>query len=153
MVTMYRFSSPGILDLKQIYQHARDCYPNECCGFALKRGTKTCRNIINELHKLDPATYSRTATEGFAFSAEDTLYLSKNISSANPIVAIYHSHPDVGAYFSQEDKDNALFENELIWPVDYLVVDINEWTVVGSKLFRFLDGDFHEIAIFEGLDI
>ncbi len=139
------------LSLRMIYMHARECYPEECCGFVLHSGIKPCSNAINALNKLDPKTYPRSAAQGFVLSSQDTLYLSKNISSSNPILAIYHSHPDVGAYFSQEDKDNALFENEPVWPIDHLVIDIKKDIVACSKLFRFLNGDFHEITVFEGL--
>ena len=80
--------------LTQIYHHARHCYPDECCGLLLKQGVRPCTNSLNDLHKADPLTYPRSAAEGFVFSSEDTLFLSKNINSDNPVKIIYHSHPD-----------------------------------------------------------
>ena len=52
--------------------------------------------------------------------------MNKAFRSDNPVVVIYHSHPDVGAYFSDEDQDKALFLGEPIFPVSYLVVDVRQ---------------------------
>ncbi|AFY92564.1 Mov34/MPN/PAD-1 family protein [Chamaesiphon minutus] len=134
----------------KIYAQAHSSYPDECCGLLLKQGIRPCTNILNDLHKADPLTYPRNAAEGFVFSSEDALFLSKNINSDNPVKIIYHSHPDVGAYFSDEDKQNALFDGEPIYPVDHLVIDVQSSGVVCSKLFRFINGDYKLIAILPG---
>jgi proteasome lid subunit RPN8/RPN11 len=136
--------------LIQIYNHAQHFYPDECCGLLLKQGVRPCTNILKDLHKADPSTYPRSAAEGFVFSSEDALFLSKNINSDNPVKIIYHSHPDVGAYFSDEDKQNALFDGEPIYPVDHLVIDVQTSGVNCSKLFRFINGDYELIAILPG---
>ena len=59
---------------------------------------------------------------------------------------IYHSHCDVGAYFSDEDKRAATPFGEPLYPVDYLVIDCARAGVRGARLFRFQAGDFAEIA-------
>jgi len=138
------------LSLKEIYILARQHYPHECCGLILKQGIRPCKNIQNELHQLDPVKYPRNPKEGFVLSSEDSLFLSKNVNSENPVKVIYHSHPNVGAYFSDEDKKNALFEGEPIYPVDHLVIDIQKNEIVCSKLFRFIEGDYQLIAVFSG---
>ena len=140
--------TPELLD--QIYSLARQCYPEECCGLILKQGIKACKNIQNQLYQSDPLNYPRSAKEGFAFSPEDSLFLSQNICSKNPVKAIYHSHPDVGAYFSDEDKKNALFDGEPIYPIDHLVIDVQKNRIVCSKLFRFSQRDYKLIAVFQG---
>lgn len=134
----------------RIYAQARSSYSNECCGLVLKQGIRPCTNILNDLHKANPLTYPRSAAEGFVFSSEDALFLSRNIDSANPVQIIYHSHPDVGAYFSEEDKQNALFDGEPIYPVDHLVIDVQSSGVICSKLFRFINSDYELIAILPG---
>ncbi len=139
--------------LDKIYSHARESYPNECCGLIMKLGIRPCKNIQNELHQSDPVNYSRSAKEGFVFSPEDSLFLSRNIDSDNPVRIIYHSHPDVGAYFSKKDKNNALFDGEPIYPVDHLVIDIQKDEVICSKLFRFTAGDYQLIAVLPGKQI
>src|SRR5271165_4142075 len=123
-----------VLDV--IYRHAGRTYPNECCGFVLANGcVREGTNIQNELHAANPATYRRTAANGYTFSVVDTVFLNNSFRTQNPVVVIYHSHPDVGAYFSHEDAGKALYGGELLYPVDYLVVDVVAGAARGAKLF------------------
>ena len=56
------------------------------------------------------------------------------------IKIIYHSHVDVGAYFSEEDKKQATFDGGPVYPgTHYLVVDVTKEKVRGSKLFIWSD--------------
>ncbi|NWC90710.1 MULTISPECIES: molybdopterin-synthase adenylyltransferase MoeB [unclassified Pseudomonas] len=127
--------------LEQIYAHADRSYPEECCGFVFADGSVYLgSNIQNELHRKNPEMYSRSAANGYTFSVADTLKMNKAFRSDNPVVVIYHSHPDVGAYFSDEDQDKALFMGEPIYPVSYLVVDVRQGKTQGSKLFAW-DGN------------
>lgn len=139
--------------LDKIYLLARQSYPEECCGLILKQGIRPCKNIQNELNQRNSVNYPRSAREGFTFSPEDSLFLSKNIDLANPVKVIYHSHPNVGAYFSDEDKKNALFEGEPIYPVDHLVIDVQPDEIICSKLFRFMAGDYQLMAVLPGQKI
>lgn len=139
--------------LNQIYSHARQCYSNECCGLIMKQGIRPCKNILDRLHQEDPVQYPRNAQQGFVFSAEDSFFLSRNITSKNPVTVIYHSHPDVGAYFSDEDKNNALYEGKPIYPVNHLVIDIRQDKIVCSRLFCFSGSDYQEIAVLPGMEI
>ncbi|MBV6664117.1 molybdopterin-synthase adenylyltransferase MoeB [Pseudomonas yamanorum] len=137
--------------LEQIYAHADRSYPEECCGFVFADGTVHLgSNIQNELHRKNPEMYSRSAANGYTFSVADTLMMNKAFRSDNPVVVIYHSHPDVGAYFSDEDQDKALFMGEPIYPVSYLVVDVRQGKTQGSKLFawdgkRFAQTPFNDL--------
>lgn len=129
--------------LEHIYQHASSTYPEECCGFVMADGgVFQGENIQNELHRRNPKVYQRDASNGYTFSVADTLMMNKSFRSDNPVAVIYHSHPDVGAYFSQEDQDKALFMGEPIYPVMYLVVDVREGKVQGSKLFEWNGQNF-----------
>jgi len=137
--------------LEQIYAHADRSYPEECCGFVFADGSVHLgSNIQNELHRKNPEMYSRSAANGYTFSVADTLMMNKAFRSDNPVVVIYHSHPDVGAYFSDEDQDKALFMGEPIYPVSYLVVDVRQGKTQGSKLFawdgkRFAQKPFNDL--------
>lgn len=137
--------------LEQIYAHADRSYPEECCGFVFADGSVYLgSNIQNELHSKNPEMYSRSAANGYTFSVADTLMMNKAFRSDNPVVVIYHSHPDVGAYFSDEDQDKALFMGEPIYPVSYLVVDVRQGKTQGSKLFawdgkRFAQNPFNDL--------
>ncbi|SIT43840.1 JAB1/Mov34/MPN/PAD-1 ubiquitin protease family protein [Paraburkholderia ribeironis] len=130
-----------VLDL--IYRHAGRTYPSECCGFVLADGSvHEGTNIQDEIHAVNPATYRRTAANGYTFSVLDTVFLNNSFRTQNPVIVIYHSHPDVGAYFSHEDVDKALYDGEPIYPVDYLVVDAMAGAARGAKLFRWRRGQF-----------
>jgi adenylyltransferase/sulfurtransferase len=124
--------------LQQIYSHACSAYPEECCGFVYADGSVYLgTNIQNELNRRNPELYQRSAVNGYTFSVADTLTMNKSFLDNNPVAIIYHSHPDVGAYFSREDEDKALFMGEPIHPVSYLVVDVREGKARGAKLFQW----------------
>lgn len=142
--------------LKRLFDHGRRDYPRECCGMVFTDGTvHEADNIQQTLHEQCPETYRRNAATGFAFSITDNRMLGDSFETDNPVQVIYHSHPDVGAYFSQQDRDKALFCGEPIFPVAHLVLDIRAGTPVGAKLFRFVEGDFQCTETFneEGLRI
>lgn len=124
--------------LDQIYAHAVRSYPLECCGFIFSDGTVHLgANIQGELNRSNPECYKRNSTNGYTFSLADTALLFERMSTDNPVSVIYHSHPNVGAYFSREDHDKALFAGEPIYPVGYLVVDVRNDGVHGSKQFEW----------------
>ncbi|MGQ5490838.1 Mov34/MPN/PAD-1 family protein [Thauera sp. ZXT1-4] len=130
--------------LRCIYAHAASTYPEECCGFVFSDGSvHQGVNIQNELNELSPGVYRRSATNGYTFSVADTVLLNGSFRGKNPVVIIYHSHPDVGAYFSKEDQDKALFMGEPVFPVTYLVVDVRAGEARGAKLFQWEQGCFN----------
>ena len=61
---------------------------------------------------------------------------------------IVHSHPDVGAYFSSEDREMAMGGGaEPLWPgVAYLVVSVRQGAVDGLRIYTWdsLASDFVE---------
>lgn len=140
--------SPG--NLKTMFEHGARQYPEECCGMVFSDGTvHQAVNIQQRLHDQNPDVYTRGADMGYAFSIGDIKLLSSSLESPNPALVIYHSHPDVGAYFSVEDKKKALFYGQPIYPVSYLVLDIRKGEPCGAKLFHFFDGDFHCTETFD----
>lgn len=129
--------------LQAIYRHAAATYPEECCGFVFADAYVHCgENIQNQLNRLDPDVYRRSAANGYTFAVADTLLLNRSLRSGNPVRVIYHSHPDVGAYFSREDADKALFMGQPIHPVAYLVVDVRAGEPLGAKLFEWNGATF-----------
>ena len=139
--------------LADVFTHAAEGYPREVCGLLLGASGKLdevrrCENRQDALHAEDPVTFPRDARTAYNIGARDLLFLSKSLRSERPVQVIYHSHVNVGAYFSDEDKAAATSEGELLYPVDYLVVDAGPSGVRGAKLFRFTDGAFIEIAEF-----
>ena len=133
--------------LAAIYAHAREGYPEEVCGFIVGADeARRCENRQNALHAEDPATFPRDARTAYNLGPKDLFFLDRSQKSDRPVRVIYHSHVDVGAYFSAEDERAATADGELLYPVDYLVVDVRRDGVRGAKLFRFAGGRFVEVG-------
>ena len=149
--------------LPEIYAHARETYPEECCGLLLgPKDTaqidevRRCENDQNRLHQLNPERH-RSARQAYTFNREDERFLDSSIGSSRPVKIIYHSHPDVGAYFSATDTAAALnpFEPDdpqPLYPVAYIVIDAQSDRIAGAKLFCWDSAkkDFVETATYDG---
>ena len=146
---------PSISDehLAAIYRQARAEFPRECCGYILGEGPQAelvpCENRQDKLHALDPELHPRTSETGYDIGGRELLRLLRSIDGPQPASIVYHSHPRVGAYFSEEDTRAAIAAG---WPVDYLVIDVQEHGVVEAVLFRRdHEGErFEPIARFPG---
>lgn len=129
----------GAVPLRGIYRHAVEAYPNECCGFVRASGqVHRALNNQDALHAEDPVRWPRTAREAYSFAPDDLYALGTSFFTADPAIVVYHSHPDVGAYFSDKDIADALHDGRPIYDVDHLVVDVRHDGPKGAKLFRFL---------------
>ena len=142
--------------LAQVLAHAREAYPEECVGFLLAPRDSTvvdearrCENVQNALHAEDPATYPRTARTAYNLGPRDLFFLDKSQRGARPVVSIYHSHIEAGAYFSAEDRRFAVQDGELVYPVEYLVVSMFDGAPRDANLFRWdrTRGEFDEAAV------
>ena len=98
-------------------------------------------NIRDELHARSPAVYRRIANIGYTLSVADTVLLNNSFRTENPVAVIYHSHPDVGAYFSREDIEKALYDGHPIYPVQY-GDRCESRKAKGAILFEWRDGQF-----------
>ncbi len=132
--------------LEEINLHAEKEYPSECCGWILKLGDERLKyipseNLQDKYHALDPGLYPRTSKDAFLVN---TLKLSKDIKAVSHegggLFSIVHSHIDVGAYFSNEDKkqmaepdmSTSIFSSEC-----YLVVSVNKGIASDKAVFYF----------------
>jgi proteasome lid subunit RPN8/RPN11 len=145
--------APAVLEA--VYAHARAGHPEEVCGFligprgaALVDEARPCENRQNALHAEDPATFPRDARTAYNLGAKDLFFLDRSLGGARPVKVIYHSHVEVGAYFSDEDRRAAAPDGELLYPVDWLVIDVGADGARGAKLFRFEAGVFVEVAAY-----
>src|SRR5947199_5061216 len=86
--------------------HARETYPNECCGAMLG-------SIDDDQKTVRVAMRLRNAFEGaqaarYELRPEDLLAADKAARERKmDLIGIYHSHPDCDAYFSQTDLKNS----------------------------------------------
>ena len=131
--------------LDAIYRHALSEYPNECCGIVVgKKGVADsfemsfpCRNLQDEMHEKEPECFTRTAKTAYFLSPKDLFEIQRITRERGmEMKMIYHSHVDVGSYFSDEDKKQATYEGNPAFPgVVYLVADVTKDNVRGSKIF------------------
>jgi [CysO sulfur-carrier protein]-S-L-cysteine hydrolase len=143
--------------LEELWRHAEETYPSECCGFLLGASAaeavdsfQRCVNQQDALHAQDPGRYPRTSRTAYTLSAQDIFFLDRSQRTPRPVRILYHSHNDTGAYFSPEDKAFALFAGEPAYPVDYLVIDVRDGRSREARLFRFdrMHADFTEAACY-----
>ncbi len=139
--------------LELICAHAKSVFPDECCGIILHNGkqeyVRQCRNIQNDLHKDDPVAYPRDARSAYVMHPDDLITIHKESESENlPIKALYHSHPNHEAYFSDKDKSDAIMWGEPVYPgVAYLVISIYDDSTRVVKAFTWNDAksDFSDV--------
>ena len=139
----------------EICDHAKEQFPEECCGVILQAGTqefvRPCRNIQNEMHRDDPAAYPRDARTAYLMHPDDLIAIHKEAETQHrPIKAFYHSHPNHEAYFSEKDKSDAMMWDEPAYPgVAYLVISIYEDTIRIVKAFAWDENtsDFIEMPV------
>jgi [CysO sulfur-carrier protein]-S-L-cysteine hydrolase len=147
--------------LRQIARHASETYPAECCGLLLAdaRGDLRFESIPNVAGTdAGTATSTRNQRDGYVMDPKSLLKaLEATERAGGHLWAIVHSHPDVGAYFSREDRHMALGGGEEpLWPgVRYLVVSVRAAGVDGARLYTwdpsrrdFQEADVPAIASF-----
>jgi proteasome lid subunit RPN8/RPN11 len=127
--------------LRRIAAIARLAYPNEACGLFVGRDWSDARlvemeNLQDRYHERDPVRFPRTARTAYAMHP---LRLGEAVESGGGLLCIWHSHCDVGAYFSDEDARVALGGgDEPLWPgTDYLVVSCRASGVDALELFQW----------------
>ena len=127
--------------LAAMHAHARQAYPEECCGIIFERDDRVqvvrVTNVQNELHAQDPEQFPRTAATGYTMGAEAAPILIGSERRELRLLAIYHSHPGREAYFSEEDRRQAFgARDEPIYPqAGYLVMSVLDREVRATKAF------------------
>ncbi len=95
------------------------------------------RNRANDLHRLDPETYPRTGRTYFDLDPMAFARLVREgAERGQPVKVLYHSHLDVGAYFSETDAAAAKGGgDEPSYALAYLVTSVVAGVVEDRKLF------------------
>ena len=86
--------------------HARQTYPNECCG-AMLGSTNGDGKIVRAALPLENA-FDGVQAARYELRPQDLLAADKAAHERHmDLIGIYHSHPDCGAYFSKTDLKNS----------------------------------------------
>ncbi|MHC5018914.1 MAG: M67 family metallopeptidase [Planctomycetota bacterium] len=137
---------------------AERTYPEECCGICLwTAGDPSTLAVVpfenqqNRLHALDPAAHPRDARTAYNF---DALKLQRTLEAAaaedRTLAAIFHSHPEHGAYFSDTDRAAATPLGTPTFPeAAQIVYSVLEGRSDASAAFRWDTGaaDFVQVAV------
>lgn len=94
-------------------------------------------NRANKLHALDPESYPRTGRMYFDLDPRKFARLvEEGEANGRPVKILYHSHLDVGAYFSETDAAAAKGGGEEpTYTLAYLVTSVRNGRVDDRKLF------------------
>lgn len=128
--------------LRDLEAHAREAYPEECCGFVLRRQgceeVVRVRNIQDEKHREDSTRFPRRAATAYFMGPEAVPILVAHDRGELVIEAIYHSHPDHDAYFSSEDRARATLWGRAVYPDSaQIVVAVRNGKVEEVKAYRW----------------
>ena len=124
----------------------------EACGFVVRRGgaldVVQVENVADRYHARDPAAFPRTSRDSYLMDPRAQLRLHEELAaSGGEVVAVWHSHVELGAYFSEKDRADALVDGEPVIPgAEYLVVGVKAGKVTELKRFRFAGAGFVEAA-------
>jgi proteasome lid subunit RPN8/RPN11 len=129
--------------LERIYEHALREYPDECCGIVTGTSKKQLihlfENIQNRMHAEDPARFPRDARTAYFI---DRGVFDKVIASADSqgedVIALYHSHTEHEAYFSEDDVAAQTVFGEPEFPdAVHVVVSVMSNRIHDLKCFKW----------------
>jgi proteasome lid subunit RPN8/RPN11 len=136
-------------DLSEVLAHLEAAYPDEGCGLILRAGDGAFRvrpmeNAYDRYKKVDPEGFPRTARTAYCFlGREQQVVEAEREARGERLCCIFHSHADVGAYFSAEDEAMAAPDGQPLWPgVPYLVVAVDAGKATAARLFWWNGGGF-----------
>ena len=95
---------PGPWD--EMLAHAREVYPDECCGAMLGRGADGAK-LVTAAMPLENA-FAGPRRKRYELRPEDLLAAEREARRRGlELLGVYHSHPDCDAYFSETDLENS----------------------------------------------
>jgi proteasome lid subunit RPN8/RPN11 len=130
--------------LLEVYEHARECYPEECCGIVTGardgpfQRVVRCTNLQSRRHATGES--GLTARDAFWIDEMELMRAIRDVDAVgHRMKAVYHSHTDTDAYLSQTDVLAALDpDGGPLWPgVGHLVVSVEMGTVRGAAYFEW----------------
>jgi proteasome lid subunit RPN8/RPN11 len=128
---------------RAIEAHAREAYPDECCGFLIAPEHAENAEGPREIVAVERATneFDGERRRRFVIRPEEHRAIERRLDgTGRALVGFYHSHPDHPARPSEFDRDHA-------WPwYTYVVVSVGADTVGPLGAFELDDatGAFRE---------
>ena len=125
----------------------------EVCGFVVRRGgaleAVEIRNVADAYHAHDPVHFPRTSRESYLMDPRAQLRLHEALDrEGGVIVAVWHSHVEVGAYFSAKDRADAVVDGvQLVPGAEYLVLGVRGGRVDEVRRYVWRGGEFAEEAV------
>ncbi|NRA37236.1 MAG: Mov34/MPN/PAD-1 family protein [Planctomycetes bacterium] len=138
---------------EEIAHHAISWYASESCGllFAAKGSTDCVRcvcmeNLQDKYHEKMPEDFPRTSVDAFKLNEREVMKLDEAAHiDGQRLLAIFHSHVDCGAYFSEEDILMAAPFGEPSDPeMWHVVLDCQKDGVHGAKAYKWNGSTFGE---------
>jgi proteasome lid subunit RPN8/RPN11 len=138
-------------DLAEICRYLESKYPEEGCGLIFEEADGGSRvvpmaNVYDRYHARDPVTYPRTNRTAYQFNPMEFHRQSEAADERNARIAcVFHSHCDVGAYFSEEDRVMAAPDGIPLLPgTAYLVVAVDQSRTTKTVIFSWNGSGFQE---------
>jgi proteasome lid subunit RPN8/RPN11 len=125
----------------------------EVCGFVVRRGSalevEPVPNVADRYHAKDPVRFPRTSRESYLMDPRSQLQVLESLDrDGAEIVAIWHSHVEVGAYFSAKDQADAVIDGVQQMPgAEYLVLGVRAGRVTEVRRYRWDGRDFRESLV------
>ena len=128
----------------EVFQHARECYPEECCGLLLGTDVQgalrvlRCANVQNA--RAARGESDLDARRAFWIDEQELLLALRDADQRGErLVAVYHSHVDTEAYLSFTDLAGAIGpDGSPLYPgAHQLVVSVQESGVRSAALFTW----------------
>lgn len=138
--------------VEKICNHALNEYPGECCGVVTgdrkNQIVHECENIQNKMHAEDPVRFPRDArTAYFIERSEFDRMISYARDKGGEVIALYHSHIEHEAYFSEEDFAAQTVLGEPEFPdALHVVVSVMGGKIHGINCFKW-DRDLQNFTV------
>jgi proteasome lid subunit RPN8/RPN11 len=122
----------------------------EVCGFLLRRDgalhVVPVGNAADRHHAVDPRRFPRTSRDSYLMEPGEQLRIHRELEEwGGEIAAVWHSHVEVGAYFSAKDRADAIVDGQPAVPgAEYLVLGVRGGRVTEVKRFRWNGTEFVE---------
>jgi proteasome lid subunit RPN8/RPN11 len=130
--------------IMEIFGHARECYPEECCGILTgpeggrPERVVRCTNVQNQ--RLARGESELDATRAFWIDERELYQALREADERDHTVrVVYHSHIDTAPYLSHTDQRGALGpDGSPLWPGSaQLVVSVSDGVVREAALYEW----------------